>query len=68
MAKGTVKTVTDKGYGFISTDDANDDVFYHNNSLDGELAERGLKQGDEVTFEIEQTDKGLNAVDIKLVE
>jgi CspA family cold shock protein len=68
MAQGTVKTVTDRGFGFISTDEADKDVFYHENSLEGELKMRKLRVGDEVTFEIEQTDKGLNAVNIALVE
>lgn len=68
MAKGIVKTVTDKGFGFISTKDAKNDVFYHENSLTGELASRKLREGDKVTFEIEQTEKGLNATNIELDE
>jgi cold shock protein len=68
MATGTVKTVTDKGYGFISQDDSDKDIFYHENSLEGQLAERKLSVGDKVTFDIEETAKGLNATNIKLVE
>lgn len=66
MANGTVKVVTDKGYGFISTDEAEKDVFFHVNSLQGDLAERRLNVGDKVTFDIEQSPKGLNAINIAL--
>ena len=66
MATGTVKTVTDRGFGFIETDDSEKDVFYHESTLTGELADRKLQKGDKVTFEIEQGDKGLSATDITL--
>lgn len=68
MAQGTVKVVTDKGYGFIDVEGEEKDVFYHNNSLEGDLAERGLQVGDKVEFEVESTPKGPNAVNIKLME
>ncbi len=68
MATGTVKTVTDRGFGFITTDEADKDVFYHENSLEGELKMRKLRVGDKVSFDIEQTEKGLNAVNIVLQE
>ena len=68
MEKGTVKTVTDRGYGFISLEGQEKDVFFHENSLEGDLAERKLHEGDKVSFELEETPKGLNAVKIKLIE
>lgn len=68
MAKGKVKTVTDRGFGFIETEDADKDVFYHEGSLEGDLADRKLQQGDEVEFDIEENEKGLSATNIKLVE
>lgn len=68
METGTVKTVTDKGFGFISREGSDKDLFYHENSLEGELATRKLRVGDKVTFDVEETPKGLNAVNIKLVE
>ncbi len=68
MATGTVKRVTDKGFGFISTNDSDKDIFYHENSLEGDLATRKLREGDNVTFDIEQSPKGPNAVNIKLAE
>ncbi len=68
MEQGTVKKVTDKGFGFISQEGAEKDIFFHENSLEGELAERKLREGDKVSFEVEDTPKGPNAVNIKLLE
>lgn len=68
MAQGTVKTVTGKGFGFISQEGSDKDVFYHENSLEGDLATRKLQVGDVVTFDVEETPKGLNAVNIALAE
>lgn len=70
MAKGTVKKVRIEGYGFIATQDTPDskDIFFHKNNLRGDLANRGLFEGDKVTFNIAKTDKGLSAMDIKLME
>jgi CspA family cold shock protein len=68
MEQGTVKTVTDKGYGFIAVEGSEKDIFFHENSLTGDLAERKLREGDKVSFEVESTPKGPNAVNIELVE
>jgi cold shock protein len=68
METGTVKTVTDKGFGFISREGHDKDIFFHENSLEGDLAERKLKVGDVVTFDIEETPKGQSAINIKLAE
>ena len=68
MANGTVKTVTDKGFGFISQDGADKDVFYHESVLVGDLADRKLRVGDKVTFDVEETPKGFSATNISLVE
>ena len=68
MEKGTVKTVTDKGFGFISKEGSEKDIFYHENSLEGDLAVRKLKVGDMVSYDVEETPKGLNAVNISLLE
>jgi CspA family cold shock protein len=68
MKQGTVKKVTDRGYGFIAVEGSEEDIFFHENSLEGELAERKLYEGDKVTFEVEDTPKGPNAVKIELVE
>lgn len=67
MAVGTVKTVTGKGFGFISTDESEKDIFYHENSLTGDLVIRKLRVGDKVSFDIENSPKGSNATNIALV-
>jgi CspA family cold shock protein len=67
MAQGTVKTVTDRGFGFIETEESDKDIFFHENSLTGDLQERKLRVGDKVSFEIEETDKGFNAANIELL-
>jgi len=66
MASGTVKTVTDRGFGFITKEGSDKDVFFHEKSLEGELAVRKLKVGDKVSYDIAETPKGPNAINIKL--
>lgn len=62
MAKGTVTFFNDsKGYGFIETDDADDDVFFHMEDVGGP----DLEEGQEVEFDIEQSDKGPRAANIQ---
>ena len=58
MPTGTVAFFHDrKGYGFIESDDADDDVFFHMEDVGGE----DLEEGEEVEFDIEQADKGPRA-------
>jgi CspA family cold shock protein len=58
MATGTVDFFNDTGgYGFIETDEADDDVFFHMEDVGGP----DLEEGQEVEFEITQTDKGPRA-------
>jgi len=55
MATGKVDFFNDTGgYGFIETDDADDDVFFHMEDVGGP----DLEEGQEVEFEIEESDKG----------
>ena len=63
--KGTVKWFNDrKGFGFIIGDD-NKDIFVHRNSLtDGTL----LNDGDPVEYEVEASDKGPQAINVKKLE
>ncbi len=67
MKKGIIKTlVTDKAFGFITPDGEAKDLFFHKNELVGVTFEE-LKQGDEVTFEVAEGPKGLNAVKVSKV-
>lgn len=61
--QGTIKKLTDKNFGFIAQD-GSDDLFFHANNLDGVDFDQ-LREGDNVAFEIEKTDKGNAAVNVK---
>jgi CspA family cold shock protein len=61
MATGTIKkVVADRGFGFITADDAKE-YFFHRNALDSSLDFDRLNGGEKVDFEIEQSDKGPRA-------
>lgn len=66
MNTGTIARLTDKGFGFIAREGEEKDLFFHSNNLVG-VAYANLKVGDKVTFEVESTEKGLNAVNVSLV-
>lgn len=63
---GTIKTLTDKGFGFITAEGQEKDLFFHSNSLVG-VQYSELHQGDNVTFDVEDSPKGKNAVNVKRV-
>ena len=61
MATGTIKkVVSDRGFGFITADDAKD-YFFHRDALDSSLEFDRLNGGEKVEFEIEQSPKGPRA-------
>ncbi len=60
--KGTVKFFHDrKNYGFIETDEMDDDVFFHKEEMDDDLH---VEEGTEVEFEQEEGDRGPKAVNV----
>jgi CspA family cold shock protein len=62
--KGVIKTLTDKGFGFITVEGQAKDLFFHSNSLVGvQFSE--LRQGDTVSFETAESPKGMNAVNVQ---
>jgi CspA family cold shock protein len=62
MSKGTVKFFNEsKGFGFIKEENSPKEYFVHSSGL-----KDIIRENDEVTFDLEQGKKGLNAVNVKL--
>ena len=62
--KGTVKLwKSEKSFGFIETDDMEDDVFFHVSELEGD----SIDEGAEVEFDQEEGDRGPKAANVTLV-
>jgi cold shock protein len=65
VSTGTVKWFNqNKGYGFITPDDGGKDIFVHFSAITG-AGFRTLAEGAKVSFETEQTPKGLTAKEVK---
>ena len=66
MATGRVKWFnSEKGFGFIEQDGDDADVFVHFSAIQGD-GFRNLNEGDEVEFDIEQGQKGLQASNVSV--
>ena len=62
MNKGTVKFFNEaKGFGFIKDTESSKEYFVHSTGV-----KESIKENDEVTFDLEEGKKGLNAVNVKL--
>jgi CspA family cold shock protein len=66
MAEGTIKRLTDKGYGFIDTG-TDQDMFFHLSNLDG-VAYEELQEGQRVSYTEGQGPKGPRAENVKPIE
>lgn len=65
MKTGKVKWFNnDKGFGFIAVDDGSHDCFVHHTQIVGQRGRRELAEGQRVSFDIEQADKGPRAVNV----
>ncbi|OGG37806.1 cold-shock protein [Candidatus Jorgensenbacteria bacterium GWA1_54_12] len=60
---GIIKTLTEKGFGFISREGEAKDLFFHSNELKGVTFDE-LRVGDKVTFEVVEGEKGLSATNV----
>ena len=61
--EGTIKTLTEKGFGFIAREGETKDLFFHSNDLNG-VSYNELKVGDAVTFDVVEGEKGLSAKNV----
>ena len=62
MSKGTVKFFNEfKGFGFIKEENSTKEYFVHSSGL-----KENIKENDEVTFELAEGKKGINAINVKL--
>ncbi len=64
---GKVKWFNDaKGFGFVTPDDGSKDVFVHFSSIQGE-GFKSLAEGDKIEFEVQESDKGPKAANVKKI-
>jgi cold shock protein len=62
---GTIKNITDKGFGFIAVEGEEKEIFFHSSALVG-VEFNELKSGDTVTFDVEDSEKGPRAANVQL--
>ena len=67
MATGTVKWFSDeKGFGFITPESGNSDVFVHHSNIEGS-GFKSLAEGAKVEFETQEGRKGLEATGVRVI-
>lgn len=67
MERGTIKRVTDKGFGFIAPENSNNDMFFHSSNVEG-VTFNELREGQAVTYTIGQGPKGPRAENVQLAD
>lgn len=68
IMNGKVKWFSvDRGYGFIEPTDGSKDVYVHWEAIPGLGEDEGLRDGEEVEFDVQTTPKGLSASNVKRV-
>ncbi len=60
---GTIKTLTDKGFGFITREGEAKDLFFHSKDLNGVTFD-ALKEGDTLSFDVVDGEKGPSAKNV----
>lgn len=64
MLEGTVKFFNEsKGFGFITSSDSGEDIFVHNSGLLSDI-----REDDKVQYDTAQGRKGLNAINVELID
>lgn len=63
MMTGAIKTLTDRGFGFIAQENGAKDLFFHSKELKGVMFD-DLKVGDMLQFDIAEGEKGPSAVNV----
>lgn len=58
METGTIKRLTDRGYGFIGIEGKDKDLFFHSKELADGVVFEDLREGDSVSFEVASGEKG----------
>lgn len=66
MQEGTIARLTDKGFGFITVAGQEKDLFFHSKELVGVTFDE-LREGDKMTFEVGESPKGPNAVQVSRI-
>jgi CspA family cold shock protein len=61
---GTIKRLTEKGFGFIAPEGQEKDVFFHTSAL-VDVTFDELREGEKVSFEVEDSEKGPRAVNVQ---
>ena len=66
MAEGTIKRITDKGFGFIS-DGSDKDMFFHCSAVEGNAFE-SLQEGQRVSYDVGNGPKGPHAENVRVID
>ncbi|MDP6444640.1 MAG: cold shock domain-containing protein [Pirellulaceae bacterium] len=66
MAEGTIKRITDRGFGFID-DGTGNDMFFHSSSLEGVRFD-DLREGQRVSYEVGSGPKGPRAENVRVTQ
>ncbi|HEX7651132.1 MAG TPA: cold shock domain-containing protein [Candidatus Paceibacterota bacterium] len=66
MQTGTIARLTDKGFGFISVEGQEKDIFFHAKELVNTSYD-DLREGDKVSFELGDSPKGPNATQVSKI-
>ncbi|MFH2062884.1 MAG: cold shock domain-containing protein [bacterium] len=61
---GTIQRLTDRGFGFIAQEGQEKELFFHSSALVGVTFDE-LRTGDNVSFDVEDSEKGPRAVNVQ---